>query len=232
MSSQNSDFGKLISLNLESLSFDSFGRNPGNDIVCVAPVRTIVRREEEIVLIRRVRKVEEIDASPACPVNTIQIGSYKLTVYANAGLQNSEDTITDRKEFVRTLWNNGKLPYIANDQDKPIKVKLDIKGKWNYGPNEFNALVGSEGNQSMTSKETAEGDMLFTEPEIRPAMLVAFKIENQGGEFKYKPVAYGEQLKREITLQPGERLYFINNDQPGYYKDNDKELTVEWTIVS
>ncbi|BAY45327.1 hypothetical protein SAMD00079811_29300 [Scytonema sp. HK-05] len=30
MRSQNSDSGKLISLNVESLSFDSFGRNPGN----------------------------------------------------------------------------------------------------------------------------------------------------------------------------------------------------------
>ncbi|MDY7023562.1 MAG: hypothetical protein SWJ54_19795 [Cyanobacteriota bacterium] len=43
------------------------------DIVCVTPVRTIVRREEEITLIRKVRKVEEIDASPACPINTNQI---------------------------------------------------------------------------------------------------------------------------------------------------------------
>lgn len=42
-------------------------------IICVAPVRTIIRREEEIVLIRRVRKVEEVDASPACPVNTTQV---------------------------------------------------------------------------------------------------------------------------------------------------------------
>ena len=230
MNSQNSDSGKLISLNVESLSFDSFGRNPGNDIVCVAPVRTIIRREEEIVLIRRVRKVEEIDASPACPVNTIQLGSYKLIVYANAGLQTKEqDTITDRKEFVRTLWANGKLPYIANEQDKPIKVKLKVEGNWNYGPNEFNALVGFDGNESMTPKERADGDLLFTE--IRPAMLVAFTIENQG-EFKYKPIAYGKQLQWEITLQPGARLYFINNDQPGYYNDNDKELTVEWTIVS
>ncbi|MEB3279744.1 MAG: hypothetical protein VKK42_12600 [Lyngbya sp.] len=44
-----------------------------NDIVCVTPVRTIVRREEEITLIRKVRKVEEIEASPACPINTNQI---------------------------------------------------------------------------------------------------------------------------------------------------------------
>ncbi|MDY7023561.1 MAG: hypothetical protein SWJ54_19790, partial [Cyanobacteriota bacterium] len=43
------------------------------DIVCVTPVRTIVRREEEVVLVRKVRKVEEVDASPACPVETTQV---------------------------------------------------------------------------------------------------------------------------------------------------------------
>ena len=47
----------------------------GDKIVCVAPVRTIVRREEEIVIVRRVRKVEEIDVSPACPVNSTQVTS-------------------------------------------------------------------------------------------------------------------------------------------------------------
>jgi fibro-slime domain-containing protein len=42
-------------------------------VFCFAPIRTVVRREEEIVVIRRVRKVEEVDASPACPINSIQI---------------------------------------------------------------------------------------------------------------------------------------------------------------
>ncbi len=58
---------------IPDFSFDSFERNPQIDIVCVAPVRTIVRREEEIVIIRKVRKVEEVDASPACPMNTHQV---------------------------------------------------------------------------------------------------------------------------------------------------------------
>ena len=58
--------------NLDALKFDQFGRDPKRDIVCVAPVRTIVRREEEIVLIRRVRKVEEVDASPTCPTGTTE----------------------------------------------------------------------------------------------------------------------------------------------------------------
>ncbi|MEM6452915.1 MAG: hypothetical protein AAF703_21685 [Cyanobacteria bacterium P01_D01_bin.105] len=70
MSEQN---GGLVLNNLDALSFDSFGRDPNRDIVCVAPVRTMVRREEEIVLIRRVRKVEEVDASPTCPVGSTQM---------------------------------------------------------------------------------------------------------------------------------------------------------------
>lgn len=66
--------GNIVGLgNIEGLSFDAFGRNPERDIVCVAPIRTIVRREEEIVLIRRVRKVEEVDASPTCPINSTQM---------------------------------------------------------------------------------------------------------------------------------------------------------------
>ena len=48
-------------------------RNPQRDTVCIAPVRTVVRREEEIVLIRRVRKVEEVDTIPTCPIDTIQM---------------------------------------------------------------------------------------------------------------------------------------------------------------
>ena len=62
-----------VSVNLQNISFDSFERNPQQDIVCVAPVRTIIRREEEITLIRKVRKVEQIDVSPACPTNTTQV---------------------------------------------------------------------------------------------------------------------------------------------------------------
>lgn len=71
MADQNS--GNMTLADLEALSFESFGRDPGRDIVCVAPIRTMVRREEEIILIRRVRKVEEVDASPTCPVGSTQM---------------------------------------------------------------------------------------------------------------------------------------------------------------
>ncbi|MEB3282389.1 MAG: hypothetical protein VKK42_26075 [Lyngbya sp.] len=58
---------------ITNITFDSFERDPKHDIVCLTPVRTIVRREEEIILIRKVRKEEVVDASPACPVNTTQV---------------------------------------------------------------------------------------------------------------------------------------------------------------
>jgi hypothetical protein len=61
--------GQIIPHDVFSLNFDSFERDSQRDIVCVAPVRTVIRREEEILLVRRVRKVEDIDAGPACPVS-------------------------------------------------------------------------------------------------------------------------------------------------------------------
>ncbi|MDY7023241.1 MAG: hypothetical protein AAFO04_11375 [Cyanobacteria bacterium J06592_8] len=78
MSEQNK--GQIIPSNLDALHFDSFARDPNTDIVCVTPVRTIVRREEEIVLIRKVRKVEEFDASPACPINTTQVSGVQQEI--------------------------------------------------------------------------------------------------------------------------------------------------------
>jgi hypothetical protein len=72
MSSQTNG---LIPTDVSSLSFDSFGRDPGRDVVCLAPIRTIIRREEEITLVRKVRKVEEVDAGLSCPVNSEALSS-------------------------------------------------------------------------------------------------------------------------------------------------------------
>jgi fibro-slime domain-containing protein len=52
---------------------DAFAFGTAERIVCVAPIRTIIRREEEITIVRRVRKVEEIDLSATCPINTTQV---------------------------------------------------------------------------------------------------------------------------------------------------------------
>ena len=68
-------YGYATPADINSLSFDSFGRDPHRDVVCLAPVRTVIRREEEIVLVRKVRKVEEVDAGLSCPVNSETLSS-------------------------------------------------------------------------------------------------------------------------------------------------------------
>jgi hypothetical protein len=66
----NESSGQIIPTDVSLLSFDSFGRDPRRDVVCLAPIRTIIRREEEITLVRKVRKVEEIDAGLSCPATS------------------------------------------------------------------------------------------------------------------------------------------------------------------
>lgn len=239
----NSDLGKIVSIDISSLSFDSFERT-GQDILCVAPVRTIVRREEEILIIRRVRKVEDVEVGSGCPLNTTQIGSsevepsevHELTVYADARVQEIRDRdiyqLKDRGDFLRTLRDQNLLPYIANHESTSVTVEIEnINGTWKYGNNEFSSSVGAEGNQSMELKERSEGDLLFNLG-IPPAALVAFKIDDRDYRFDYQYVIHGDQLKQEtIALEPGEKLYFIQNDQPGSYHDNADHLTVKWRTL-
>ncbi|WAL61132.1 hypothetical protein [Thermocoleostomius sinensis] len=73
MSEQQS--GYVVPADINALSFDSFGRDARRDVVCLAPIRTVIRREEEIVLVRKVRKVEEIDAGLSCPVTSETMSS-------------------------------------------------------------------------------------------------------------------------------------------------------------
>ncbi len=70
-----SDNGYVVPADINALSFDSFGRDPRRDVVCLAPIRTMIRREEEIVLVRKVRKVEEVDAGLSCPVTSETMSS-------------------------------------------------------------------------------------------------------------------------------------------------------------
>ncbi|WAL61131.1 hypothetical protein [Thermocoleostomius sinensis] len=67
--------GYVIPSDVSALSFDSFGRDARRDVVCLAPIRTVIRREEEITLVRKVRKVEEIDAGLSCPVTSETMSS-------------------------------------------------------------------------------------------------------------------------------------------------------------
>ncbi len=244
-----------LPFDIERLSFDSFERNPARDVVCLAPIRTMIRREEEITLVRRVRKVEEIDAGVACPTNTRIVtpggstdpenpqpcGSGEFNVYADAGvniIQEYSHPINGRKDlsrrdFLGILQSRNLLPCIPpNTLSQPVKVELRIDGKWTYGPkesdeNRFDLEVGAEGNRQMIPKECGEGDLLF--PDLPPAALVAFKIADYG---EYSYIGHGSQLNgATLTLQPDEKIYFICNDEPGFYFDNKSHLTVNWRIL-
>jgi len=67
---QHNEQQYMVPADINSLRFDSFGRDARRDVVCLAPIRTVIRREEEIILVRKVRKVEEVDAGLSCPVNS------------------------------------------------------------------------------------------------------------------------------------------------------------------
>ena len=69
----------IIPTDINALSFDSFGRDPRRDVVCLSPIRTIIRREEEITLVRKVRKVEEVDAGLSCPATSQTMTSNPFT---------------------------------------------------------------------------------------------------------------------------------------------------------
>jgi hypothetical protein len=77
MSEQTNSY--IVPMDINALSFDSFGRDASRDVVCLAPIRTVIRREEEITLVRKVRKVEEIDAGLSCPATSATLSSNPFT---------------------------------------------------------------------------------------------------------------------------------------------------------
>lgn len=58
---------------IADLTFDSFARDSARDITCIAPTRTVVRREEEMTFIRQIRKVENVEEPLACPIATTEM---------------------------------------------------------------------------------------------------------------------------------------------------------------
>lgn len=111
-------------------------------------------------------------------------------------------------------------PFLTNQSDKTVTVKIEAEGQWNYGDPEkhgINKLVDADGNP----EPNPEAKPKLRYPDIRPAALVALKDN--------KPVAHGKN--QTIELKPGETVSFINNDQPGIYTDNKGSQTVKWKVV-
>ncbi|XWK87981.1 MAG: hypothetical protein U7127_27980 [Phormidium sp.] len=108
------------------------------------------------------------------------------------------------------------LPSLTNTSDKRLTLKIQAEGMWSYGgEEEFANQVDGNGNVTETGRHPY---MRF--PDITPAALVAVKND--------KAVASGKD--QMISLDPGESVFFVNNDQPGVYDDNSGSLTINWSI--
>ncbi|MFB2895907.1 hypothetical protein ACE1CI_23605 [Aerosakkonemataceae cyanobacterium BLCC-F50] len=108
------------------------------------------------------------------------------------------------------------LPSLTNTSDKRLTLKIQAEGMWSYGGEEaFANQVDGNGNVAQTGRHPY---MRF--PDITPAALVAVKND--------KAVASGKD--QMISLDPGESVFFISNDQPGVYGDNSGSLTIKWSI--
>jgi len=153
----------LVPMDIDALRFDDFPRNPQADIVCVAPVRTIIRREEEILLIRRVRKVEEVEASPACPVTSLP------SVISPVGPETGTTLPAQGEIAVHANQEYDPNASFTNNSGRAIVVKFVTHGdqQWNYG--------GTPGHNVMVSADGhLDGDVRSARfPGIPPAALVA-----------------------------------------------------------
>lgn len=110
------------------------------------------------------------------------------------------------------------LPSLTNTSDKRLTLKIQAEGMWSYGgEEEFANQVDGNGNVTETGRHPY---MRF--PDITPAALVAVKND--------KAVASGKD--QMISLDPGESVFFVNNDQPGVYGDNSGSLTIKWSIAA
>jgi|LakMenEpi03Aug12_release.lakeMendotaPanAssembly.Ray.scaffolds.fasta_scaffold192664_2 hypothetical protein len=111
------------------------------------------------------------------------------------------------------------LPKLTNTLGKSVTLKLQASGQWNFGtdPNPAN-IVDANGSTRDRDQNGFLFPMLFSG--IKPSTLVALK-NNQ-------VVASGKS--QTISLQPGETVSFIMNDQPGIYSDNTGSQILKYSF--
>lgn len=131
---------------------------------------------------------------------------------------NKSSIILPSGELTVQAIEEKNLPSLTNNSDKIVTLKIQAEGTWSYGGDEaFANQVDGNGNVAQTGRNPY---MRF--PDVTPAALVAVK-NNQA-------VASGKD--QMISLQPGESVFFVNNDQPGVYSDNSGSLTIKWSIAT
>jgi hypothetical protein len=111
------------------------------------------------------------------------------------------------------------LPKLTNTLNKPVTLKLEATGQWNFGtdPNPAN-IVDANGSALDRDQNGFLFPMRFSG--VKPSTLVALK-NNQ-------VVASGKS--QTISLQPGETVSFIMNDQPGVYYDNTGSQLLKYSF--
>lgn len=111
------------------------------------------------------------------------------------------------------------LPKLTNTLGKSVTLKLQASGQWNFGtdPNPAN-IVDANGSTRDRDQNGFLFPMRFSG--IKPSTLVALK-NNQ-------VVASGKS--QTISLQPGETVSFVMNDQPGIYSDNTGSQILKYSF--
>ncbi len=127
-------------------------------------------------------------------------------------------------QFILLANEEKNLPSLTNNWDTTVKVKIKAEGAWNFGAtsnNWINQLVDANGN--FQTKYSS----LLKFPELKPAALVA-EIKDKLGMSK------GAKSGKEqmIELQPGDTVFFIINDHPDYYGDNEGSQTIKFSVFS
>ena len=111
------------------------------------------------------------------------------------------------------------LPKLTNTLNKPVTLKVEASGQWNFGtdPNPAN-IVDANGS----ARDRDQNGFLFPMryAGFKPSTLMALK-NNQ-------VVASGKS--QTIALQPGETVSFIMNDQPGIYFDNTGSQVLKYSF--
>jgi hypothetical protein len=111
------------------------------------------------------------------------------------------------------------LPKLTNTLGKSVTLKVQASGQWNFGtdPNPAN-IVDANGSTRDRDQNGFLFPMRFSG--IKPSTLVALK-NNQ-------VVASGKS--QTISLQPGETVSFVMNDQPSIYSDNTGSQILKYSF--
>lgn len=148
------------------------------------------------------------------------VGNAKIN-YSVVPACNNQASTSCLPDGTLTVFANEEvnLPKLTNTLGKSVTLKLQASGQWNFGtdPNPANS-VDADGSNRDRDQNGFLYPMRFSG--VKPSTLVALK-NNQ-------VVASGKS--QTISLQPGETVSFVMNDQPGIYSDNTGSQILKYSF--